>query len=460
MKKRVHTRLIVFCGAVVVCLALVYFLPRLGANKPPSPATDRAITKPIAKPSAKEAHRTVQPQGKASGAAAPGLLAQAEAALADANIRTRVKAANSLRREMSAEAVALLAKYLNDPEVSVLQSAIDSLGVIGFETENLVLKKLVLDVLLEKAKEKTFSFRGPALYTAAMLGEDERTFQLIGEYIAEDGDEGKDSAVRALSFLQSPKIVPYLFEIMDKTKDPEILRNASALLAKIGTPEAVARLSQKLNSRREDDQVNSAWALSLKNDYASNALLIDAVSSNKLSESAIAAIAVSSAAPSVFGGALELNISKEDKLYLLDMISKYTSDASGSVRNEMAEAIKPMIKSEDRDLKLAAIEALGKVGAKTDQSSTLAEEFNSPDFMIRGAALEAFIPYCTQGSYKELKKLWFDEDEKTRRTAFYLSMPFVNKSDLEDLTKAASSGDQLIAKSSKKVINNLSEGVL
>jgi HEAT repeat protein len=126
----------------------------------------------------------------------------------------------------------------------------------------------------------------------------------------------------------------------------------------------------------------------------------------------------------------------------------------------MAEVIKPMIKSDDPELKLAAIEAMGKVGAKTDQGPTLAEEFNSSDFMVRGAALEAFVPYCTQSSYKELTKLWFDEDEKIRRTAFWLSQIFLNESDLDDLKKATTSKDQFIAKGSQKVIKNLSESTL
>jgi hypothetical protein len=200
--------------------------------------------------------------------------------------------------------------------------------------------------------------------------------------------------------------------------------------------------------------------LSIKNNADSNAMLVEAVSGNKLSESALSVIATSAAGHAVFRGVFGLNLAKEDKLYALGVICEYANGASGSVRNQMAEVIKPMIKSDDPELKLAAIEAMGKVGVKTDQGPTLAEEFNSSDFMVRGAALEAFIPYCTQSSYKELTKLWYDEDEKIRRTAFYLSQIFLNKSDLEDLKKATTSKDQFIAKTSQKVINNLSESTL
>lgn len=465
MKKKLSTKLIAFSGAVVVCLALVYFLPRFGANKSPSPQASNVKPKstasaPVARPSPQEVDRRAKPQENASGSVEQGGIAQAEAALADPDTYKRVKAVHSLRGEFSPEAVALLSKYLDDPEATVVTAAINTLGVIGVGTENEVLKKLVLDALLEEAKDKTSSFRGSALITGAMLGENERTFQLIGEYIAEDGDDGKGFAVRALSFIKSPMIVPYLSEIMNKTKDDEVLRNATAILAKIETPEAMALLSERLNSRREGDQVTGAWALSIKNNADSNAMLVEAVSGNKLSESALSVIATSAAGPAVFRGVFDLNLPKEDKLYALGVISEYANGASGSVRNQMAEVIKPMIKSEDTELKLAAIEAMGKVGAKTDQAPTLAEEFNSSDFMVRGAALEAFIPYCTQSSYKELTKLWYDEDEKIRRTAFYLSQIFLNKSDLDDLKKATTSKDQFIAKTSQKIINNLSESTL
>jgi HEAT repeat protein len=462
VKKKVTTKLIAFSGAVVVCLALVYLISRSGDNTPPSPQAknvkpENSASAPITTSSSQKVARRDEPQENASGPEEQKGISPAEAALTDPDIYKRVQAVHSLRGELTPEAVALLSKYLDDPEPTVITAAINTLGVIGIATENAVLKKLVLDTLLEKAKDSSDPFRGSALITGAMLGENEGIFQLIGEYIAEDGDDGKGFAARALSFLKIPASVPYLSEIMNKTKDPEVLKNASATLAKIGTPEAVALISEGLNSRKEEQQVNSAWALSIRNDEASKAILVDAVSSNKLSESALSVIAQSVSAPAVFGGALNLNISKEDKLYVLGVISSYSNAAPPSVRSEMAEVIKPIIKSDDTELKLAAIEALGKVGARTDQAPALTEEFNSPDFMVRGAALEAFMPYCTQSSYKELIKLWSDEDEKIRRTAFWLAQMFVNKSDLEALQKATTSKDQYIAKTSQKVIKNISE---
>jgi HEAT repeat protein len=463
VNKRATKKLIAFSSVAVVCFALVYYLlPHSDNNTPPSPRAKNVKQKstasaPVAGSSSPKVDRRNEPQANASGPEESKSVSPAEAALTDPDIYKRVQAVHSLRGELTPEAVSLLSKYMDDPEQTVVTAAINTLGVIGVATENAVLKKLVLDALLEKAKDNTFPFRGVALINGAMLGEDDRTFQLIGEYIAEDGDDGKGFAVRALSFLKSPASVPYLSEVMGKTKDLEVMKNASAVLAKIGTPEAVAMLSERLNSRREDEQATSAWALAMRNDDTSRAALIDAVSSNKLSETALSAVARSAAAPAVFQGALNLNISKEDKLYVLGVISAYSNAAPASVRNEMAEVIKPIVNSDDRDLKLAAIEALGKVGANEDQSSTLTQQFNSPDFMVRGAALDAFIPYCNQSSYKELIRLWSDDDEKIRRTAFWLSQMFVNKSDLEALQKATTSKDQYIAKTAQKVVHNLTE---
>lgn len=456
MKRRVTVKVIGFFSIIIVCLALVYFLPRLGANKPPSPGPKRAITGPKTGPSPQEAQRRGKPQeSPATGLVASDPIAQAEAALSDPEIYKRVEAVRSLRQESSHEAAALLAKFLNDPEKAVVNEALNALGAMGLKSENEVLRRQVLDLLLEKAQDKEYPFRGTALITSAMFGADDRTFQLIRDLIAEEGNKGIGVAVRALSFLAGPAIVPYLSEILNKTKDDEITRNAFTLLAQIGTTEALAMLSKGLSARREQEQVNSAWALSRKNDYASNALLIDAVGRNKLSESAIEVIASSPAAPAVLGAALNLNISNEDKIYLLNAISQYTIDASGSVRDQMAEVIKPMLKSSDPALKKAAIEALGKVGAKTDQSEALAAEFWSPDFMVRGAALEAFIPYCTPSTYKALKGLWYDKEERIRRTAFFLSEMFVNETDLPDLEKATAHTDQFIAKEAKVIIKNL-----
>ncbi len=446
----------------VVGFVLVYFLTDLSAVKGPAPTArglpaKKPLSKASTKPSEQQAAQAEKKDAEPSSPDQKMDLAQVEAALKDADIAKRIQAVQALREHLSPEAVALLAKFLNDPEQAVVSEAIDTLGFIGISSANEVLKKQVLDVLLEKAKDKEFASRGAALIAGAMLGENDRTFQLIGEYISEEGDTGTGFAVRALSFLAGPACVPYLSEIIRKTQGSDVLKNAFALLAKIGTPEALEVLSNDLNSRREANQVNSAWALSRKRDGASNVMLLDAVRGNKLPESALGVIAASPAAADVFGEALNGNIPKDDKLYLLGVLSLYSINAPGEVRNQIAETIKPLMNSSDPDLKVAAIQAMGKVGAKTDQSEALAEQFDDDSWLVRGAALQSFMQYCSPSSYKPLIKLWNDENEKIRRTAFFFSEIFMNTSDLEALKKATTHSDEFIAKHSQLMIKHLTQ---
>ena len=375
----------------------------------------------------------------------------------DGDVAKRIAAVVALREQASSEAVALLAKFLNDPEEAVVSEAIDTLGFIGVNSVNEVLKGQVLGVLLEKAKDRGFASHGAALITGAMLGPNERIFQLIGEYISEEGDTGTGFAVRALNFLAGPVCIPYLEEIIKKTKEREVSKNACALLAKIGTPEALEVLSRDLNSRREATQVNSAWALSRKKDDVSNALLVEAVSGNRLPESALGVIAASPAAVAVFGGALSGNTTKEDKIYLLNVLSVHGITAPGEIRSQLAETIKPLMNSTDSELKVAAIEAMGKVGAKTDQSEALAEQFDDDSWLVRGAALQSFMQYCSPSTYKPMIKLWDDENEKIRRTAFFFSEIFLNTSDLDALEKATANNDEFIAKHSMLMIKHLTQ---
>ena len=451
---------------VVIGFLAVYFLTDLRGSKGPAADTKGMQAKgPAAKAptksSIKASDKGPQPEKKGDGGAVLSDqkmdLAKVEAALEDPEIAKRIEAILSLREQPSAEAVLLLERFLDDAERAVVSEAIDTLGYIGLNSVNEVLKGQVREVLLEKAQDKEFASRGDALIAGAMLGEDDRTFQLIGEYIAEDGDTGTGFAVRALSFLTGPGSVPYLAEILKKTKEPEVSKSAFALLSKIGTPEALGMVAGELSSRREANQVNSAWALSRKNDAVSNAMLLDAVGDNKLSEAALGVIAASPAAAAVFGEVLNQNIAKEDRLYYLDVLSLYSSNAPGEVRNQVAEAIKPLMNSTDEDIRVAAIQAMGKVGAKEDHSDALAEHFDDSSFLVRGAALQSFMQYCSPSTYKPLIKLWNDKDEKIRRTAFFFSEIFMNKSDLEALQQATTHSDEFIAKHSALMIKHLTQ---
>ena len=467
MKRRVSRKAIGSSVAIVMACGFVvlYFLSDLRGSKGPSfdsagLEAKEAEQKLPAATETRPSHKEKQNREDDSSPPVVGEavdLAEVEAALEDPEVAKRIQAILSLRGQPSAEAVALLARFLSDPEHAVVSEAIDALGYIGFNTVNEVLKGQVLDVLLGKAQDKEFAFRGEALIAGAMLGGNDRTYGLIWEYIAEEGDSGTDFAVRALSFLSGPESLPHLSEIIKKTKDGEVLKNAFALLTKVGTPEALALVGEKLSARREGVQVNSAWALSRRNDDASNAILLSALSDDRLSEAALGVVATSPSAAAVFGEALNQNIPKEDKLHFLDVLSLYTISAPREVRSQVAEAIKPLVNAVDEDIRVAAIQAMGKVGAGTDQSETLAEHFSDDSFLVRGAALESFMQYCSPSTYKPLLTLWYDEDEKIRRTAFFFSEAFLNQSDLAALQNATTHSDKFIAEHSQKMIKHVTQ---
>ena len=68
-------------------------------------------------------------------------------ALSDPNVSARVQAVLGLRNYPSPEAVDLLSKFLDDKEIAVVSEAVDTLGVIGSNSE---IKDLVLGVLKKR----------------------------------------------------------------------------------------------------------------------------------------------------------------------------------------------------------------------------------------------------------------------------------------------------------------------
>jgi len=377
------------------------------------------------------------------------------AVLEDENADTAalINAILSLREVFSREAVELLTKFLALEDEAVLAEAIDTLGFIGLNSEQ---KNLVLSTLLEKAKDKDFLFRGPALVTAAMLGVHERTLPVVAQYIDGEGDGGKDFAIRAMAFIATPECVPLAREILESTKDWEIRKGAYALLAKIDTPEAAQLLRDGLYSDDEDKQVGSAWALSRGTDEKHSAALVEAVRAGSLAKDAMGVIARSPAASEVFRSTLsDQTIPKEYRLQLFDVLAANTAKASGKVRNSVAEILQPFISSSDSDVQVAALNAMAKAGASTDQTPVIAPKLQSEDFLVQGAALQAFMQYCTPKTYTPLKGLWYDNNEQIRRTAFFFSEAFLNISDLPDLEKATTHSDELISKQAKLMIKHL-----
>ncbi|MCD4754830.1 MAG: HEAT repeat domain-containing protein [Deltaproteobacteria bacterium] len=375
-------------------------------------------------------------------------------ALSDPNGTARVQAILSLRNYPTPEAVDILSRFLDDKETAVVSEAIDTLGVIGSDSE---IKDLVLNLLEEKARDKEFSARGQALITASMLGKDNRMLPVISDYISEGDDTGRDLAVRAMSFIASPECIPHLSKLLDESDDQEIHENASHILAEIDTPEAFSILHNQLISLDEDRQSSTAWALSVQNSPEFNDVLKEAIADNTLRKGAISIVATSAAAPAVFSELLQDDdIKKEDKIFWLKILAEKTIDSSVAVRSGVASAVEPLLNSEERDLEIQAIKTLGELGAEIDATAqVLAPKFKSNSLDVRKAALEAYYSYCTPNTYKELETLWWDKEENIRRSAFSLSESFFDSSDREVLENATKHTDEFISKQSKSILEQL-----
>ena len=380
------------------------------------------------------------------------LLKEAQAALEDPGADTfaLIQAILPLRQVYSREAVETLSKFLALEDDAVISEAIDTLGVIGLNSEQ---KSRVVSVLLEKAKSEDFPLRGPALVTAAMMGDPGRTLPVIAQFIAEEGDAWKDAAVRAMGFIATPECVPLVRDVLEKTNEWEILQYAYAVLTKIDSPEAAQLLHEGLYSQDEDRKIQSTRALSQSMNEKHSDALIEAMSTTALPREAMDVIATSPAAPQVFGSVLfDAGTAKEYKLKLLDVLASNSQAAPGSARNSIAEMVQPLLNNPDPAVQAAALNVIGKAAASTDQTPVIAPKLTSADFLVQGAALEAYIQYATPRNWMVLKDLWYDSNQQIRRTAFFFSEPFLSIRDVPDLEKASTESDDAYIKKHSKVI--------
>lgn len=383
------------------------------------------------------------------------ILKQAIKVLEDEHADTAelISAILSLRKVFSREAVELLRKFLASEDDAVLAEAIDTLGVIGLESEQ---RDFVFNVLLEKAKDENFLLRGPALITAAMMGEHARILPVIAQFIAEEGIGSKDYAVRALASIATPECVPLAKDLLEKTNDWEILREVYALLTKIDSPEADQLIRSGLYSEDEDKQYQSAWALSRSVTEKNSASLIEAVSTKGLSKDALGAVAQGPAGPAVFESVLsDANIDESYRLKLFNILASNLQTAPGMVRNSFAETMHRFINSSDSAVQVAALNTIAKAAASTDQTPVITSKLQSEDLLVKGAALQAFFQYCTPETYTPLKALWYDNDAQIRRTAFFFSEAFMTAADLPDLEKATNHSDEFIKKQAMVMIKYL-----
>ena len=369
----------------------------------------------------------------------------------DASIR--MEAVRLLWEKTTHEAVELLAMFLDDKESVIAEEAIDALGHIANNSD---LGEEILQILIGKATDKTSKIRGPALLTASIVGDQDQLLPVIGSILEEDNQSAREYAVRALGFVNGPEAAPYLERILEEDISRDLQRNIYSLLIDSGSEEALEIIENDTYSEDREKQVNSVWALSRNDGGTGTQILSDAVKKNALGDESLSIIASSRAAPGVFEEAFQSDdLSDTDKRNLLRAISDNTKLAPREVRDQVAEVIQPLMHSTNILVQKDAIEAIGAIGATSNQAEILAPKLESESPILQGSALYAYAQYTTPNTYKPLKNLWYNEDEKIRRTAFFLSSPFVNNSDMEDLEKATQHTDEFIANGSRLKIKQL-----
>jgi HEAT repeat protein len=291
---------------------------------------------------------------------------------------------------------------------------------------------------------------------AAILGERPQVVSLISKFVEEDYEGSDAAAIRAMSFALDPELTPHIEKLVERIDNIELQRTAFNLLARINTAKSTESLERYLTSDDPQTQAGAVWALSRQNDAAHNLILTEAVAGRTLQRGAIGEIAQSPAASAVFGDLLSREtINDQQKIDLLKIVAAETQHAPGEVRNSMADVAAALLYSPNEQVQRQALETLGTVAAMKDLTDAIEPKLESSNFTIQKAALDAFIQYLTPSSYEPLKKLWYHEDEKMRRTAFFFSEPFLGQRDVPDLQKAAQHSDQFIAKHSAMMLQYL-----
>ena len=367
----------------------------------------------------------------------------------------RMTAIRDLREISSPESVLELAFFLDDPETAVAEEALDSLGSIGLNSD---LKQMILDILIKKIMEEGYGYRGAALLTAATLDDGKQVLPVIARY-ASSSDEGVSTyAIRAISLLQSEESVPIIADMLGKLKSSEDIRTAFGTLATINTPEAVAILEKNLYSGEQGLQEDSVWALSLSKSGNHVEYLGKAVASDNLTPQSMAIIAQSQAGPAVFANILQREDTPADKITkVLGIMEENTILAPGAIRSETATIIEPLLDNPDPAIQIAAIRALGKIGAPENKSSLLIPKLQSDNIQIQKEAVSTYAQYCTPDTYKPLLNLFGHEDMKIRRTALLISSPFLNKSDSSMLEEALQQNDPYMSEQAKLILDKINK---
>jgi HEAT repeat protein len=371
------------------------------------------------------------------------------------DLSDKMRIVMELREKPSSDSVKQLASFLDDTESSVAQEVLDSLAYMGLNSD---LKQMVLDILINKITDDGYAYRGDALLTAASLDDGKQILPVIERY-ASSNDEGVSTyAIRALSLLDSKDSVPVISGMLGKLQSSDDRRTAFGTLATINTPEATAILEKNLHSQEQTLQQDAVWALALSASGNHVEYLVKAVASDDLAPQSMAVLATSKAGPAVFGSILQREDMSTDKInQVLKIIEDNTVHAPGPVRSETAAIIEPLFDNPNPDIQVAAIRALGKIGAPGDKSSLLIPKLQSDNIQIQREALSTYAQYSTPNTYKPLLDLFGHEDMKIRRSAFLFASPFLNKSDSSAVEEVLRQNDPYMSEQAQLILDNINK---
>lgn len=369
----------------------------------------------------------------------------------------RIHAVLSLRDEKTEEAIGVLFQFLDDKNPRVISEVIGTLTFIGLHSE---LGDTVYAILEEKARDHNFVGRSKALVSAAMFGKDDLILPVIGEFLPEKdeelSEEGIYNAARAISFVNSPACLPYVRRLIEISDDPKVQRIACNKLANMDSTEAIEMLNELLISGDDNARAFVAWALSREDKPEFNQALKEAIKSGELPDDAMSVIAQSPSAPSVFGDLMDSYVTtNEEKISYLRIIAANTINAPSEIRYGVRSAVAPLLESEDPNVELEAVKALGKIGGGEGTAKLLEGKLASNNDSIRQAAIEAYLNYTTPWTYEPLLPVIWDKDENVRRVAYMVCENFVTESDRPIIEKAAKHEDEFIRERAQKKLEEM-----
>lgn len=364
----------------------------------------------------------------------------------------RLRKVLSLREQPSEETIKLLTAFLDDVDSAVVLETIDTLGYLALNNDEL--KEVIFGILKNRALNKHFPEKGEALVMAAMFGMDDEFLSILPDFLNASGNQKEFSlkfVTRALSFVKSDDLVPYLYQIIEDSNDPKTQQNALAILSKFETAENLEFFANQLASNDELQQLNITWALSRTNDPEYNQLLSDAILNGQLDKESLDLLSKSPAAADVYEDLLSNeDLDWEKWLSILSSIKRNTVHAPKPDREKVARVLAPYVIDPEKappEVRSELPPTIGDIGGGDPAVEALWTVLNDPKKTDkeRQSAFFGFIPNTTSENYQNHLEIISDKDPDMRRAAISIAGYFVQSSDadrLNDILKAEKSKNE------------------